>query len=88
MRRCECDPRWITVRFEGICVRCKRPIHPAKRLLLPRGSFPLLRCRGVRQGGEPRFLGAGVRRGEQHFVVRSEGHVSGKLRTMRAEGEK
>jgi hypothetical protein len=31
MRRYKCDPRWITVRFEGECVRCKRPIHAGER---------------------------------------------------------
>ncbi len=31
MRRYKCDPRWINVRFEGKCVRCKRPIHRRKR---------------------------------------------------------
>ena len=31
MPRYKCDPRWITVRFEGTCVRCKRSIHPGER---------------------------------------------------------
>jgi hypothetical protein len=31
MRRYKCDPRWINVRFEGKCVRCKRPIHTGER---------------------------------------------------------
>jgi len=31
MRRYKCDPRWITVRFEGNCLRCKRAIHPGER---------------------------------------------------------
>ncbi len=31
MRRYKCDPRWITVRFEAKCVRCKRSIHPGER---------------------------------------------------------
>jgi hypothetical protein len=31
MRCYKCDPRWINVRFEGKCVRCKRPIHTGER---------------------------------------------------------
>jgi len=31
MRRYKCDPRSITVRFEGNCLRCKRAIHPGER---------------------------------------------------------
>ncbi len=31
MRRYKCDPRWINVRFEGKCARCKRPIHVGER---------------------------------------------------------
>jgi hypothetical protein len=32
MRRYKCDPRWITVRFEGsTCAGCKRPIHTGER---------------------------------------------------------
>lgn len=31
MPRYKYDPRWITVRFEGTCVRCKRSIHPEER---------------------------------------------------------
>ncbi len=30
MPRYKCDPRWITVRFDGTCVRCKRSIHPGE----------------------------------------------------------
>ncbi len=58
------------------------------RVLLPRGTFALLRGPGLWPSGEQGVFGARVRRGQQHFDVRSEGHVSGKLRTMRAEGEK
>ena len=31
MRCYKCDPHWIAVRFEGECVRCKRPIRPGER---------------------------------------------------------
>lgn len=31
MRRYKCDPRWIAVRFDGKCVRCKRQIHLGER---------------------------------------------------------
>ncbi|MGO9605231.1 MAG: hypothetical protein ACLQAT_17890 [Candidatus Binataceae bacterium] len=31
MPRYKCNPRWITVRFEGNCTRCKRAIHPGER---------------------------------------------------------
>jgi hypothetical protein len=31
MRRHKCDPRWINVRFESRCVRCKRPIRAGER---------------------------------------------------------
>jgi hypothetical protein len=30
MRRYKYNPRWITVRFECSCIRCKRSIHPGE----------------------------------------------------------
>jgi hypothetical protein len=41
MRRYKCDPRWIKVRFEGECVRCKRPIHAEERAFYYREDHSL-----------------------------------------------
>jgi hypothetical protein len=31
MPRYKSDPRWINVKFDGACVRCKRPIRRGER---------------------------------------------------------
>jgi hypothetical protein len=41
MRRYKCDPHWITVRFEGECVRCKPPIRPGERAFYYRNEGSL-----------------------------------------------
>ncbi len=53
MSRHKCDPRWITIKFKGnAALVAGVPIHPWARLLLPRGSFALLR--GARSAAKRR----------------------------------
>jgi hypothetical protein len=79
MRRYKCDPRWITVRFKGsTCARCKGSIYPGGRAFFyPQGSIALLRRRRLRQSRKPGVFGECVRRGEQHFDVRSNAMYQG-----------
>ncbi len=62
MRRCKCDPRWITVRFEGNCVRCKRPIHPGKRAFYyPEDRSLYCEADDCGKAASREFFGASVR---------------------------
>jgi hypothetical protein len=56
MRRCKSDPRWITVRFEGYCVRFKRPIRPGKRAFCyPEDRSLYCEAEDCRKAASPEF---------------------------------
>ncbi len=49
-RRFQCDPRWITVRFRGECVRCRHAIRTGERAFYyPEGRS--LYCKTEECGG-------------------------------------